>query len=306
MLKEELVEGYVRGDITRRTFVRRLTATGVGLAAALSYAELIRPQDAQAAAGEDDYYESRGDYYESRMPPDVTTDGVVDIGATGATARAQVDPNLQDTTVTFEVGPRGGPYATSASKVESGDVDRLVTIPLTGLAPSTTYVVRAIAVNRSGRSEGEFVAFSTGAQQQTQPPVAYQAPPPQPPVSPPQDRRGPFVNPKRTTLALKQVLRSGVIPIEVTADEDASADVVASLTQPVTGVRAAARRTRKVKVASTRASVRGGRSTTLKLKLTRAGRKALKQRKAATLQVEITATDRSRNRSLLRTSVRLK
>ena len=54
MLREELVEGYVRGDITRRTFVRRLTATGVGLAAALSYAELIRPQDAHAAPGEDD------------------------------------------------------------------------------------------------------------------------------------------------------------------------------------------------------------------------------------------------------------
>ena len=51
MDRQGLVDGYIRGDITRRTFVRRMTLAGVSLAAALSYAELLRPATARAVAG---------------------------------------------------------------------------------------------------------------------------------------------------------------------------------------------------------------------------------------------------------------
>jgi hypothetical protein len=39
--KEELVDAYIDGRISRRTFVRRLVATGVSLGAALTYASVL-------------------------------------------------------------------------------------------------------------------------------------------------------------------------------------------------------------------------------------------------------------------------
>ena len=60
MSREELVNAYVEGGISRRMFIRRLVAAGTSVGAAVSYAHLLAPQ-ARAAAGTDgdgrDHYE---------------------------------------------------------------------------------------------------------------------------------------------------------------------------------------------------------------------------------------------------------
>ena len=152
----------MRGDITRRTFVRRLTATGVGLGAALSYAQLLRPADAHAAPGEQDFYENH-DFYETKLAPDVISEAPVGISHDAATGHARIDPNKQSTQVWFEFGPEGGARRSSAQAVVTGDRDRRVEIPLTGLQPSTTYLVRPVGKNGSGRTVGSDFAFTTGA-----------------------------------------------------------------------------------------------------------------------------------------------
>lgn len=302
MDRQGLVEGYVRGDITRRTFVRRLTVTGVSLAAALSYAELLRPATARAAAGEDDYYET---FYEDKLPPDVVTEAPNAITHAAATARAQIDPNLQATQVWFEYGEPGGPRSSSGRAATAGDGDRRVEIALGDLRPSASYVVRAVAENRSGRTVGADFAFATSAAPAAAP-VAAAAAVVTPPPPPPPDMRGATFRRVRPRATLKQVLKSGVLPIEVTTDEDASLELTATLRQQIRGVRAAAARTRKVTIATGRVRATGGKPATAKLKLKRAGRRALKNKKSATLQLEIRATDRARNRSLQRQSLRLK
>ena len=97
-----------------------------------------------------------------------------------------------------------------------------------------------------------------------------------------------------------------MLPIEVTTNEDALVEMAATMSIPVRGVRAAATRKRKITVATGKVGTRAGRPTTAKLKIKRAARRALRSRTAATLQLKIRATDRSRNRFRQRQSIRLK
>ncbi len=54
MSRQQIVEGYLEGQLSRRVFIRRLVATGVSAAAALSYAGVL---DADPAAAQlADYY----------------------------------------------------------------------------------------------------------------------------------------------------------------------------------------------------------------------------------------------------------
>ena len=48
MSREEIVERYLDGQLSRRVFIRRLIATGVTTAAALSYASLLESTPAEA------------------------------------------------------------------------------------------------------------------------------------------------------------------------------------------------------------------------------------------------------------------
>jgi hypothetical protein len=50
MSKEHLVEAYLRGEVSRRQFIKRLVAAGVSMTAALAYAEMS-PQLAHADHG---------------------------------------------------------------------------------------------------------------------------------------------------------------------------------------------------------------------------------------------------------------
>ena len=54
MSRAELVQGYLDGQLSRRVFIRRLVATGVSAAAALSYAGLL--EAAPAGAVPADFY----------------------------------------------------------------------------------------------------------------------------------------------------------------------------------------------------------------------------------------------------------
>jgi hypothetical protein len=56
MSREQLVEAYVDGSISRRTFVRRLVAAGVTAGAAVSYAHLLSPGRAHAQTAQADFY----------------------------------------------------------------------------------------------------------------------------------------------------------------------------------------------------------------------------------------------------------
>jgi hypothetical protein len=42
--EDQLVGAYVRGDISRRIFIRRLLAVGVGASAAVAYGKLLTPE----------------------------------------------------------------------------------------------------------------------------------------------------------------------------------------------------------------------------------------------------------------------
>jgi hypothetical protein len=44
MSSSEIVESFLRGEISRRTLVRRLAAAGVSMSAAVAYSELLRPE----------------------------------------------------------------------------------------------------------------------------------------------------------------------------------------------------------------------------------------------------------------------
>ena len=301
MSKQELVEGYIRGDVTRRTFVRRLTATGVSLAAALSYAELLHPSTASASPGEPEFYE--GDRFNAReelMAPDVITQAATGVTATSAVANALVDPNRQETKVRAELRAAGtATWQETPHVIATGDTDRVVSVALSGLAASTAYEVRAVASNRSGTATGDPVTFTTApapaAAVQEVAPAPPPPPPPPPPPRPLPDKAGPRVRLTAVTTSLRRLLRSGILPLRLTCDEDAAIVVRASITVPVKGLRGVVRRSRRVMIASGKAEARAGRPVVVKLKLRSAGRRALKGATKATVVLDIQATDRARN-----------
>lgn len=319
MSKEQLVEGYVRGDVTRRTFVRRLTATGVSLAAALSYAELLRPATAHAGPGEseNDVYDT---YRETFLPPDVITQPPVDVTHSSAVAQALVDPNGNTATVwaEFRVGGSAS-WTVTDSVTAEGDVDRVVSIPLTGLASSTTYEVRAAARTWAGTTNGDVLTFATAAAPPPEPDPAPQpepeatttpaaaataavtATPSTPPAAPP-DERAPYARLLQVTTSLSRVQRTGVLPLRVMPDEDGVLQVEAKIAQRKKG---APRKIRKVTIGTGKARGAANQPVTVKLKLRRAGRRALKSRKTVKVQLDIRVTDRLGNERRQITVVRL-
>ncbi|MGH2956416.1 MAG: hypothetical protein ACRDL6_05405 [Solirubrobacterales bacterium] len=56
MSRDELVNAYLEGGVSRRTFIRRLVGAGVTLGAAVSYAHLLSPERAGAQTANPDFY----------------------------------------------------------------------------------------------------------------------------------------------------------------------------------------------------------------------------------------------------------
>ena len=63
MSSTEVVESFLRGEISRRTLIRRLVAVGVLASAAVAYTELLRPAWAFASHEcTDEFYDLYGFY----------------------------------------------------------------------------------------------------------------------------------------------------------------------------------------------------------------------------------------------------
>jgi hypothetical protein len=96
--------------------------------------------------------------------PVATTTPATNVTSTTATLNGSVTPNQNDTTYYFEYGttteygtqtPTQGPQTGNATKDVSADVS--------GLAPSTLYHYRLVAMNSSGTSFGSDATFTTSA-----------------------------------------------------------------------------------------------------------------------------------------------
>jgi hypothetical protein len=69
--REEAVEAYTAGRISRRTFIRHLVAAGVSVGAAVTYAEVLSPGGASQISGRGTGgdYGDYGDYDDYAQPP---------------------------------------------------------------------------------------------------------------------------------------------------------------------------------------------------------------------------------------------
>jgi phosphodiesterase/alkaline phosphatase D-like protein len=93
--------------------------------------------------------------------PDVQTSVATQVGATSATLTGLLNPNGQPTAFTFEVLGPGGSRLTAIDNAGAEGAVEPVALPLTGLAPATTYLYRLVATNASGTSTGQIASFTT-------------------------------------------------------------------------------------------------------------------------------------------------
>lgn len=96
--------------------------------------------------------------------PAATTTAATNVTATTATLNGTVSPNNTDTTYYFQYGTTAE-YGTQtpAQGPVGGNANRSVSADVTGLAPSTTYHYRVVAVNADGTVNGADMTFATPA-----------------------------------------------------------------------------------------------------------------------------------------------
>ncbi len=97
----------------------------------------------------------------------------VGVTESGATVRAQVNPEDEETVYRFEYGTSSYTNGTPSRTAGDGDDWLLVSEPLTGLRPGTTYRYRIVAQSSEGVARGRDVTFTT---------AAAPSPPPAPPA----------------------------------------------------------------------------------------------------------------------------
>jgi len=97
--------------------------------------------------------------------PGVTTGAAASVTPTTATLNGRVDPNNADTTYFFQYGTTSLYGATTAeTPAGSGANPSAVSVPITGLAPATTYHYRLVARNSLGLTRGAHRTFKTKVQ----------------------------------------------------------------------------------------------------------------------------------------------
>ena len=98
------------------------------------------------------------------LPPGVAGTGATSVAHTSASIQASVSPRAQATTYVLEYGPTAayGSQTAAASAGSSGSA-QAVSVPLSGLAPSSTYHVRVVATNGTGTTAGPDTVFTTAA-----------------------------------------------------------------------------------------------------------------------------------------------
>jgi hypothetical protein len=163
MSREQLVELYLRGQIGRRTFIRKLVKAGISITAAATYAELLVPQPALAGARG-----ARGDLYSANNPK--PTAGT----AQGQPAGAQAQAAAADTTApgltlaipsfrNADLGRVGG-VAVELSSDEAATVELETILQITprrGRAASVSLGRQSVAFDAAG---GRSVRFALTSQ----------------------------------------------------------------------------------------------------------------------------------------------
>ena len=97
--------------------------------------------------------------------PGATTGGAASITPTTATLNGRVDPNNAATTYFFQLGTTSlYGVNTAVTAAGEGANGAAVSVPLTGLAPATTYHYRIVAQNRLGITRGQHKTFKTKPQ----------------------------------------------------------------------------------------------------------------------------------------------
>jgi hypothetical protein len=121
-----------------------------------------------------------------------------------------------------------------------------------------------------------------------------------PPGSGSADRRPPDVKLALARTTLQKVVKRGFIPVNVTCDEACTIRLRANVTRKL------ARRLGGVKIASGKGAGPAGRRVTVKVKLTRKARKALRRRKSVSFTLKATATDAAGNSGAVTRKAKLK
>jgi hypothetical protein len=159
--QEELVNAYLGGNLSRRTFIRRLVAGGLSLSTAVAYAHSLRPSTARAT------HTPGNDMYTAAQPPRVQTTAVTSISDGDGTVRLNGRINPRGALPTkwfFKVGHvgRADRIWTPERQITGGPKFdfRSVSEPLTGLLPGQEYFARLRADNgHGGHTNGNDVTF---------------------------------------------------------------------------------------------------------------------------------------------------
>lgn len=98
------------------------------------------------------------------LAPDVVTGAATSVLPTAAVLHGTVNPRDLSTDVAFEIATNPamtGAVTTSSQNIGSGFADVVVTFPVTGLVPNTTYYYRVAATSSAGTARGEVHSFLT-------------------------------------------------------------------------------------------------------------------------------------------------
>jgi plastocyanin len=176
-------------------------STGVtGLTAATTYHfKLFAENSSGTKEGSDLTFTTKG-------PPLATTSAATPVTDVNATLRGSVNPRGHATTYFFKWGETASyGHETSVASAGSGISSTLVSAPLTGLLPETTYHFRLVANNSSGPAEGTDLSFTTTS---TPPPPPPPPPDPLPTPITPVITPPPPVTPPDTKITLKPAAKT--------------------------------------------------------------------------------------------------
>ncbi len=97
-------------------------------------------------------------------PPTATTGTATNVGSSGASLTASVNPNGKPTSVAFELGSTAGYGSTTATvTVPAGNTPVPVSMSVSGLAPTASYHFRVVAQNELGMTTGADEVLTTTA-----------------------------------------------------------------------------------------------------------------------------------------------
>lgn len=102
--------------------------------------------------------------WNQKTAPEAITQPATSVAATGATLNARINPSGLATTYSFEYGKTssyGSSIPATPGSLGASFEDSTVAVPLTGLAPDTTYHRRIVATNAEGTTYGKDRTFVT-------------------------------------------------------------------------------------------------------------------------------------------------